>query len=222
MLFPSPMCVTCTNKQLRSVSSWSIGIKKTEASIVEAYIETISNAEHYIYIENQFFISQTKTHLDNEDIVKNRIAEALYRRIIRAFRNKQTFRVFILIPLLPAFEGEIGTSSGSAIQQITHYNYSTICKGHNSLLGKLRQEIDDISQFIGFFSLRSWDELNGRLVTELTYIHRYTSLKSMFFLRLTLYFLSVKFLLLTIACQLSVRPTSMTVRCLVRATQRWL
>lgn len=138
---------------------------------MDAYIEAISNAEHYVYIENQFFISQSKTHLESE-VVRNRIAEALYRRIIRAYRNKQTFRVFVLIPLLPAFEGEIGTSSGTPIQQITHYNYSTICKGPDSLLGKLRQEIDDPSQFIGFYSLRTHDEINGRLVTELIYVHR--------------------------------------------------
>lgn len=161
--------VTC--QVLRSVSSWSAGIKRTEASILEAYMDAISNAEHYIYIENQFFISQTITHSDGDYVVRNRIAEALYRRIIRAFRNKETFRVFILIPLLPAFEGEVGTSSGSAIQQITHYNYSTICKGENSLLGKLKQEIDDPSQYIGFYSLRNYDELNGRLITELIYVH---------------------------------------------------
>ena len=162
--------------QLRSVSSWSIGIKKTEASIVDAYIEAISNAEHYVYIENQFFISQTKTHIGNEDIVKNRIAEALYRRIIRAYRNQQTFRVFVLIPLLPAFEGEIGTSSGTPIQQINYYNYSTICRGPDSLLGKLKQEINDPSQFIGFYSLRNHDILNGRLLTELIYVHRLVSI----------------------------------------------
>ncbi|XP_017491501.1 PREDICTED: phospholipase D1-like, partial [Rhagoletis zephyria] len=161
-----------TVQVLRSVSAWSAGVKRTEASIVDAYIEAISNADHYIYIENQFFISQTKTHTESGvDVVKNRIAEALYRRIIRAHRNGQTFRVYILIPLLPAFEGEIGTSSGFNIQQITHYNYATITKGPHSLLGKLRAEIDDPSRYIGFYSLRSWGELNGRLVTELTYIH---------------------------------------------------
>ncbi len=163
-----------TVQVLRSVSAWSAGVKRTEASIVDAYIEAISNADHYIYIENQFFISQTKTHTESGvDVVKNRIAEALYRRIIRAHRNGQTFRVYILIPLLPAFEGEIGTSSGFNIQQITHYNYATITKGPHSLLGKLRAEIDDPSRYIGFYSLRSWGELNGRLVTELTYIHRW-------------------------------------------------
>lgn len=168
-----------SNRQLRSGSSWSIGICEKEASIVDAYIEAINNAEHYIYIENQFFISQTKTHLESSDIVQNRIAEAIYRRIIRSFRNKQTFRVYILIPLLPAFEGELGTSTGAPIQQITHYNYSTIVKGYDSLLEKLRQEIDDPSQYIGFYSLRTFDKLNGRLVTELIYIHRFAFLNSL-------------------------------------------
>lgn len=110
--------------------------------------------------------------MDNDDCVKNRIAEALYRRIIRAFRNEKTFRVFILIPLLPAFAGEVGTSSGTAIQQITHYNYSTIIKGYDSLLKKLELEIEDPYKYIGFYSLRNHDKLNGCLVTELIYIHR--------------------------------------------------
>lgn len=149
-----------------------MGIKRTEASIAEAYIEMINNADHFIYIENQFFISQTHTHLQPEDVVKNRIAEAIYRRIVRAHRSGQKFRVFVLIPLLPAFEGELGTTTGMAIQQVNHFNYSTICKGSDSILGKLKESIEDPGQYIGFYSLRNWDQLNGRLVTELIYIHR--------------------------------------------------
>jgi len=44
----------------------------TEISIQFAYITLINNAEHYIYIENQFFISSTAG-----ECVKNQIAEAL-------------------------------------------------------------------------------------------------------------------------------------------------
>ncbi|KAF3840705.1 hypothetical protein F7725_006567 [Dissostichus mawsoni] len=40
---------------LRSADRWSTGI--CENSILNAYIHTIENSEHYIYIENQFFIS---------------------------------------------------------------------------------------------------------------------------------------------------------------------
>ena len=38
------------------------------------------------------------------------------------------FRVFVLLPLLPAFEGQIGTPSGTAMQFIVHYTLSTICR----------------------------------------------------------------------------------------------
>ncbi len=33
----------------------------------------------------------------------------------------ETFRVFILLPLLPAFEGEIGSATGNALRTILHY-----------------------------------------------------------------------------------------------------
>jgi len=69
-------------------------------------MDTINNAKHYIYIENQFFITQSKSQpLSPNEVVINPIGEALYHRIIRAFRDHETFRVFVLFPLLPAFEG---------------------------------------------------------------------------------------------------------------------
>jgi len=42
-----------------------------------------------------------------------------------------------MLPLLPAFEGEIGTSTGTSIQAVVHWNYSSICRGGNSLLERL-------------------------------------------------------------------------------------
>lgn len=45
---------------IRSVSNWSAGlIKKDENSILKAYYDLIDNSKHYIFIENQFFISKT-------------------------------------------------------------------------------------------------------------------------------------------------------------------
>ena len=44
---------------LRSCSKWSAGIDGFENSIYRAYITAINSAEHYIYIENQFFITNS-------------------------------------------------------------------------------------------------------------------------------------------------------------------
>jgi phospholipase D1/2 len=70
---------------LRSVSSWSIGFLDTETveeSIHEAYIDAITRAKHYVYIENQFFISLA-THNTS---VRNLVCETLFKRIMRAHK----------------------------------------------------------------------------------------------------------------------------------------
>jgi hypothetical protein len=32
------------------------------------------------------------------------------------------------MPLLPGFEGEVGSPSGTALHAITHWNYASICR----------------------------------------------------------------------------------------------
>ena len=44
---------------MRSCSKWSAGIDGFENSIYRAYISAINSSEHYIYIENQFFITNS-------------------------------------------------------------------------------------------------------------------------------------------------------------------
>ena len=56
-----PGSITSMVHVLRSSSEWSAGLKTTENSILKAYYDLINNAEHYIYIENQFFISKSWT-----------------------------------------------------------------------------------------------------------------------------------------------------------------
>ena len=51
-------------------------------------------------IQNQFFISG----LSGDDTIKNRVLEALYKRILRAHNEKKSFRVIVVIPLLPRFQ----------------------------------------------------------------------------------------------------------------------
>lgn len=46
---------TCEVQILRSVSSWSIGVKDPECSILTAYIAAIERAEHFIYIGNVIY-----------------------------------------------------------------------------------------------------------------------------------------------------------------------
>jgi len=56
-IFFSPETQRVEVQVLRSVSHWSTLIDKTEDSIQQAYVSLIANSRHYIYIENQFFVS---------------------------------------------------------------------------------------------------------------------------------------------------------------------
>lgn len=38
-------------------------------------------------------------------------------------RQGQCFRVYVLLPLLPGFEGDISTGGGNSIQAILHFTY---------------------------------------------------------------------------------------------------
>uniref|UniRef100_A0A4W4FP08 Phospholipase n=1 Tax=Electrophorus electricus TaxID=8005 RepID=A0A4W4FP08_ELEEL len=150
---------------LRSVDRWSAGT--CEASILDAYIHTIENSQHYIYIENQFFISCA-----DEKSIHNTIGDAIVKRILRAHSEKQKYRVFVVIPLLPGFEGNITEGGGRAIQAILHFTYRTINRGEFSILSRLKEQMqDEWTQYISLCGVRTHSVLCQTPVTELIYVH---------------------------------------------------
>uniref|UniRef100_A0A8C6CSB4 Phospholipase n=1 Tax=Moschus moschiferus TaxID=68415 RepID=A0A8C6CSB4_MOSMO len=162
-----PGSVHANVQLLRSAADWSAGIKYHEDSIHAAYVYVIENSKHYIYIENQFFISCA-----DDRVVFNKIGDAIAQRILKAHRGSQRYRVYVVIPLLPGFEGDISTGGGNALQAIMHFNYRTMCRGENSILGQLKAEIgNQWINYISFCGLRTHAELEGNLVTELIYVH---------------------------------------------------
>ncbi|XP_066890117.1 phospholipase D1 isoform X2 [Kogia breviceps] len=162
-----PGSVHANVQLLRSAADWSAGIKYHEESIHAAYVCVIENSKHYIYIENQFFISCA-----DDKVVFNKIGDAIAQRILKAHRESQRYRVYVVIPLLPGFEGDISTGGGNALQAIMHFNYRTMCRGENSILGQLKAEIgNQWINYISFCGLRTHAELEGNLVTELVYVH---------------------------------------------------
>ncbi|KAM6983882.1 phospholipase D2 [Tautogolabrus adspersus] len=152
---------------LRSADRWSTGT--CESSILNAYIHTIENSEHYIYIENQFFISCA-----DGKTVHNGIGDAIVERILRAHREQKKYRVFVVVPLLPGFEGDISAGGGNAIQAILHFTYRTMCRGEHSILSRLREVKDQWTEYISLCGLRTHAQLSQSIVTELIYVHSKT------------------------------------------------
>ncbi|KAJ9156459.1 Phospholipase [Pleurostoma richardsiae] len=163
---------TCEVQILRSASKWSLGIEDTEASIQSAYVKMIEESEHFVYMENQFFITSTETL--NVKII-NRIGDALVERIIRAHDNDEDWRAVIVIPLMPGFQNSVAEQDGSSVRLILQCQYRSICRGESSIFGRLRAVGIEPEDYIQFFSLRQWGKIgNDILTTEQLYIHAKT------------------------------------------------
>lgn len=154
----------CNVQIVRSVCSWSGGTAAPEQSIYKAYIDLIRNAEHSIFIQNQYFISSI-----DRPAPKNRLIEALYLRLKIAIEKKQDFRVLVLIPVLP---GGAHIEAAST-RYMLKYTYRTISRGGHSLLEKLQRDFPDVDvhEYIRFGTPRQLGRLGNDLVSEPVYIH---------------------------------------------------
>ncbi|EJT97673.1 phospholipase D [Dacryopinax primogenitus] len=143
---------TCRMQVGRSVSDWSHGVL-TEHSIQNAYIQLIQEANHFIYIENQFFVSNTV----EEGPVQNQIARALVDRIVLAAKAGRKFKVMVVIPELPGFSGNINEQS--ALKNILGATYRTINRGGHSIYEEIRKAGYDPMEYIRFYHLRGYDRI---------------------------------------------------------------
>ncbi|CAI8009390.1 Phospholipase D zeta 2, partial [Geodia barretti] len=121
--------------------------------------------------QQQFFISS----LLKENIT-NGVAEALRLRIARAYRHGQTFRVIIVMPLLPSFPAEkFGEKETAVLEAVLHWNYYTLSRGEDSLFGRLHKEDripeDEIKNYISVYGLRTHGEINWTPKSEIVYVH---------------------------------------------------
>lgn len=162
---------TCEVQILRSTCWWSIGTPdKTEHSIMNAYIKMIEQSDHFVYIENQFFISSCEVEGTR---IENHIGDALVERIIRAAQKGEPWRAVILIPLMPGFQNTVDSQDGTSVRLIMQCQFRSICRGDSSIFSRIRAEGVEPEDYISFYSLRSWGKIGPtkQLVTEQLYIH---------------------------------------------------
>ncbi|KAH8786123.1 phospholipase-like protein D1 [Hyaloscypha finlandica] len=161
---------TCEVQILRSASDWSLGLTEVEHSIMTAYCKMIEESEHFVYIENQFFITSCETM--NTKIV-NKIGDAIVERATRAYQNGESWRCVIIIPLMPGFQNTVEEAEGTSVRLIMQCQFRSICRGEGSIFGRLRTQGIEPEDFVQFYSLRTWGKIgpNKMLVTEQLYIH---------------------------------------------------
>ncbi|KAF2089500.1 putative phospholipase PldA [Saccharata proteae CBS 121410] len=142
---------------VRSSADWSSGIL-TEHSIQNAYCEVIRNARHFVYIENQFFITATG---DEQYPIHNEIGAAIVDACVKAGKEGRKFRVIIVIPAIPGFAGDLRSDAATGTRAIMDYQYKSINRGEHSIKERIRSQGVDPDQHIFVFNLRSYDRLNA-------------------------------------------------------------
>ncbi|KAF1836290.1 phospholipase D/nuclease [Decorospora gaudefroyi] len=145
----------------RSSAKWSHNLISTERSIQTAYCEVIRNSKHFIYIENQFFITATG---DQQKPIKNQIGAAIVERIVRAARNGEKYRMIIMIPAVPAFAGDLKLDEALGTRAIMEFQYDSINRGGHSIYEEIARAGFNPMEYIRFYNLRSYDRINSSRV----------------------------------------------------------
>ncbi|KAI9671508.1 MAG: hypothetical protein M1817_003560 [Caeruleum heppii] len=142
---------------VRSCAKWSHG-SATEHSIANAYISIIENSQHFIYIENQFFITATDPA---QRPIQNKIGAAIVARILRAARAGQKYKVIVVMPAVPAFAGDLKDDASLGTRAIMEFQYFSINRGGHSIMESIGREGFDPTQYIRFYNLRNYDRVNS-------------------------------------------------------------
>ena len=141
---------------VRSSGDWSSGIL-TEHSIQNAYCEIIRSAQHYVYIENQFFITATG---EEQAPIHNQIGRAIVDACVRAAKENRKFRIILMIPAIPGFAGDLRDNAAMGTRAIMDYQYKSIHRGPHSIFEQIKSQGIDPKNYIFIFNLRSFDRLN--------------------------------------------------------------
>ncbi|KAJ7474517.1 hypothetical protein B0H11DRAFT_2282327 [Mycena galericulata] len=155
------------------------GIIRT-SPIQNASITLIKEEQHFIYIENQFFISS----IYDKDEVNNQIARALVERIVCAAQpgKSSSFyrvdahapKVIVMIPELPAFSGNIKDEGSLKIVVVAQYR--TIDRGGQSIHEDIRKAGHEL-KYIRFYHLYTYDRINAPLSTYVLQIEKRSGVK---------------------------------------------
>ncbi|KAK9946870.1 hypothetical protein M0R45_012313 [Rubus argutus] len=93
-----------------------------DKSIQTAYIEAIRSAQHFIYIENQYFLGSSYAWPSYKEAgADNLIPMELALKIASKIRAKERFAVYIVIPMWPE-----GVPSSAAVQEILFWQGQTM------------------------------------------------------------------------------------------------
>ncbi|KAI9109725.1 hypothetical protein K1719_019355 [Acacia pycnantha] len=143
-----------------------------DKSIQTGYIQAIRSAQHFIYIENQYFIGSSYAWPSYKDAgADNLIPMELALKIANKIRAKERFAVYIVLPMWPE-----GDPNSAAVQEILFWQNQTMQAMYNVVAEALKSmQLTDLhpQDYLNFYCLGNREEVhedalnsNGAAVTD--------------------------------------------------------
>ncbi|KAK9147680.1 hypothetical protein Scep_006437 [Stephania cephalantha] len=93
-----------------------------DMSIHAAYVKAIRDAQHFIYIENQYFLGSSYNWNSHKDLgANNLIPMEIALKIVNKIKSNERFSVYIVIPMWPE-----GAPTGPFMQRILYWQHKTM------------------------------------------------------------------------------------------------
>ncbi|KAK3224413.1 hypothetical protein Dsin_011438 [Dipteronia sinensis] len=142
-----------------------------DKSIQEAYIQAIRSAQHYIYIENQYFLGSSYAWPSYKFAgADNLIPMELALKIANKIRANERFAVYVIIPMWP--EGDPKTNT---VQEILFWQSQTMQMMYSVVAQALKdmQMSSHPQEYLNFYCLGNREEIpkdasatNGAMVSD--------------------------------------------------------
>ncbi|CAI9265298.1 unnamed protein product [Lactuca saligna] len=149
--FPKTVDV-CESQNLISAKSLVI-----DKSIQTAYIQAIRSAQHFIYIENQYFIGSSYAWPAYKDAgADNLIPMELALKIASKIRARERFAVYVVIPMWPE-----GVPSSATVQEILYWQSQSMQTMYTIVAREIKaMQLDAHPQdYLNFYCLGKREEL---------------------------------------------------------------
>ncbi|KAK9716501.1 hypothetical protein RND81_06G237800 [Saponaria officinalis] len=160
-------------KDPKDGTQWNLFCGKNvliDMSIHTAYIHAIRSAQHFIYIENQYFLGSSFDWDSYRDLgANNLIPIEIALKIASKIRANETFAVYVIIPMWPE-----GDPKGLAMQRILFWQYKTMQMMYGIIYKALeetgKENTYEPQDFLNFFCLgnREASGEHGRSTNENT------------------------------------------------------
>ncbi|PON93972.1 Phospholipase D [Trema orientale] len=130
-----------------------------DKSIQTAYIQAIRAAQHFIYIENQYFLGSSYAWPSYKDAgADNLIPMELALKIASKIRANERFSVYIVIPMWPE-----GVPSSGAVQEILFWQGQTMQMMYEIIAQELKSthvENSHPQDYLNFYCLGNREQLS--------------------------------------------------------------